>query len=251
MFPSYMRSSLLAKSKGHYSAAFGSKSHAELNHSTHGSSQLQQQTGKPQHRPVMVTCAASKWPTTSYNSLVNSISHTVIPVYDLVKRTYRGDVLDERSHLFTEPGMPFVPRTLKSNHESKLKNSRYYNPPRIKSCSQRVENKRLQHLEENKRLHRSTSAGILDTSQLCKSMMMDISVHTQDEKSDHRTQPLNISMNKDHMNWLKDQVNKEKIQVCESDQVKSIHTPEVHHGRHFSLCQDGQREAIKLETQRR
>ncbi|RUS76424.1 hypothetical protein EGW08_015815 [Elysia chlorotica] len=53
--------------------------------------------------------------------------------HDPTRSTYQGDVLEKRPYLFTEPERPFTPRTLKNNHQSRLKNSKNYNPPPTKS----------------------------------------------------------------------------------------------------------------------
>ena len=53
--------------------------------------------------------------------------------HDHKKITYQGDVLEKRPYLFTEPERPFTPRTLKNNHQSRLKSSKCYNPPPTKS----------------------------------------------------------------------------------------------------------------------
>ncbi|GFS17830.1 spermatogenesis-associated protein 7 [Elysia marginata] len=52
--------------------------------------------------------------------------------HDPTRITYQGDVLEKRPYLFTEPERPFTPRTLKNNHQSRLKNSKCYNPPPAK-----------------------------------------------------------------------------------------------------------------------
>ena len=54
---------------------------------------------------------------------------TQLKSHDQKRITYAGDILEKRSHKFTEPERPFTPRTNKTNHQSRLKGSKCYNPP--------------------------------------------------------------------------------------------------------------------------
>ncbi|GFN82835.1 spermatogenesis-associated protein 7 [Plakobranchus ocellatus] len=136
--------------------------------------------------------------------------------HDPTKITYQGDVLEKRPYLFTEPERPFTPRTLKNNHQSRLKSSKCYNPPPVKSSLQtklhadkhpqpapevrlaprprpRSNSKRLQQerdadgylLEQDSHGRRRDSFHGLGetmetTGQLSESMLMDITLQSRD-----------------------------------------------------------------------
>lgn len=161
---------------------------------------------------------------------------------DPAKVTYNGDVIEKRAHCFTEPAEPFTPRTLKTNHESRLKNSKCYNPPKrlssvkndvVHSASQSLVSeeasvgRRQPRPQPRQRIKSGRSddfGATMPTSQLSETMLMDITLqsrdgrHVQNEKG--QVPPLAISMDVDHLNWLQEQASKAQVRARNSNKFK-------------------------------
>lgn len=143
---SIMRSTLLEKSSSN-NATYGADSHTDpyqhqqMSTNTHETSPY---GALIYNQPTSVRSARSG------HSLISTPSRTAIATSLLVKRTCKADVLEKRPHLFTEPERPFTPRTLKKNTESRLKNSKCYNPPRNKSAK-KENNREIDNDNNNKK----------------------------------------------------------------------------------------------------
>ncbi|XP_076463488.1 spermatogenesis-associated protein 7-like [Babylonia areolata] len=156
--------------------------------------------------------------TASVVSHFSQVSRTTNPS----KVTYDGDVLDKHAHSFTEPRKPFTPRTLKSNRQSSLKQYKYYTPPPKKAQSSRGKSPDVGADERGGGTQVKSQRGSakdLDTTQtLTETMLMDMSLQSHDHRQsqgDSGVPRLNISMDKDHLSWVKDQA----ARVHSSDSV--------------------------------
>lgn len=140
-----------------------------------------------------------------------------------LKATYDGDILEKHAHVFKEP-KKFTPRTLKSNRESSLKKYKYYTPPKktqvtyedqvnteVKSESREVPQARP------RRKNREKGVDLGATETLTETKLMEMSLRSHDPRhptGDGNDVPrLDISMDKDHLNWLQDQASKAKIRA--------------------------------------
>lgn len=171
----------------------------------------------------------------SATSLVSNISQTS-RVSNPLKVTYSGDVLEKHCNSFTEP-KDFTPRTLKSNRESHLKRigNKYYTPPRkmqvtshdrvmVSEGDDKVfvdpgADKQNQFMTQAKsrsqQKEKSVQLGATET--LTETMLMDMSLQSHDARQSqgnaNAVPPLAISMDKDHLTWLKDQASKAQIRA--------------------------------------
>ncbi|ESO90179.1 hypothetical protein LOTGIDRAFT_233972 [Lottia gigantea] len=144
------------------------------------------------------------------------------------KSTYDGDVVDKHQHRFTEPNKPFTPRTLKSNRQSKLSQYKYYTPPKNKrpssSRSTRAENDTMVKTQESPRSPekprvkpRKSSVNQNDTF-TDTHMFESLQSHDfQNYKNPSDVPPLEITVDKDHKEWLEDQVDKAKQRLSDDD----------------------------------
>lgn len=207
----------------------------------------------------------------SGHSLASSCSHVADSVSMSNRRTCKGDVLERRPHLFTEPERPFTPRTLKNNSESRLKHSKCYNPPRSKGGSKREKNPENDSVESQRpqatpraRKHQKAKdvsdkdiQDTMKTAELSESMLMDITLRSRDEKyiqeKNHSVPPLDISVDKDHMNWLQEQASKAEARVRSSGRLKSsLYTDEEFHpGNRHHPVESGLDASVKVEKQRK
>ncbi|KAL8612840.1 hypothetical protein ACOMHN_038095 [Nucella lapillus] len=179
-----------------------------------------------QHRP------ASARSTTSLASNGTMTSRSSNPL----KVTYDGDVLTKHAHSFTEPHKPFTPRTLKTNRQSSLKRYKYYTPPPGKAHhSDRAaeepglyEDRRATEPPQAKPRRKSSQGGgggdLGRTKTLTETMLMDMSLqsHAPRGGSEVRGQGgevprLDISMDKDHLNWMQEQATRAHIRTHNSN----------------------------------
>lgn len=193
---------------------------------------------------------------------------------DPTKVTYNGDVIEKRAHCFTEAGKPFTPRTLKTNHESRLKNSKCYNPPKrprsaqngmMQSASQSSfssekfsrEGKPQPRPQPQPRQRAKPTTPeelgeTMPTSQLSESMLMDITLQSRDgrrlkgEKGE--VPPLAISMDVDHMNWIKEQASKAQVRARHSKMFKKNLAPRNGLDREDDEDPEGLSKSVRLET---
>lgn len=140
------------------------------------------------------------------------------------KGTYDGDLLQTRSHAFTEPEKPFTPRILKSTRSSKLTEYKYYNPlPKQKSSSMdktglseadstmnTTHTPKPRPRPRTKSPHNRTETPLTETSLMFETLQSrDFSKY--DDSKEEVVPRLDISLDKDHLSWLKEQASKAKI----------------------------------------
>ncbi|BFZ11557.1 hypothetical protein BsWGS_14595 [Bradybaena similaris] len=211
---SIMRSTLLEKSSRSNIATYGAEPHMSPYQHQQMSTNIHETSP---YGALIYNHPASVRSARSGHSLTSTPSRMAIATSLLVKRTCKADVLEKRPHLFTEPERPFTPRTLKKNTESRLKNSKCYNPPRNKSVKNEnnreidndnnnkkdkfqnyekdtvkgfekgvIKNKKQQSklrapppqkVDEHQEYELETTAG---TTKLSNSVLMDISLRSQD-----------------------------------------------------------------------
>ena len=161
----------------------------------------------------------------SNTSLASNFSQTSRST-NALKVTYDGDVLSKHAQSFTEPSKPFTPRTLKSNRESSLKRYKYYTPPSKKTLSfsnssdmvsreeTKVKEVVVPQAKPRQRSKRKEDLGATET--LTETMLMDMSLqsHHPRQQGDSSGVPrLDISMDKDHFNWMKEQATRAQIRA--------------------------------------
>ena len=149
---------------------------------------------------------------------------------NILKQTYDGDILNKHADKFNEPVKPFTPRTLKSNRESSLKRYKYYTPPpsRKSSSSHRKEEEegrmtmtmngnddmvlKKPAAKPRAKPRQPAPAELEATGTLSESMLMDMSMRSHGKQSsggENTPVPrLDITMDKDHMQWVKDQADR-------------------------------------------
>ncbi|XP_064600676.1 uncharacterized protein LOC135466856 isoform X2 [Liolophura sinensis] len=170
------------------------------------------ETGRPP-RPVSARSMGSTMSRTGIHTVAGKTS---------------GDVLEKRSHAFTEPDRPFTPRTLKSTRGSRLLEYKYYTPPK-KSSSKRDSSDKDALDSQTSPMHHTTptpkprkrapsAKNRLDITQDSENTLMYETLQTRDmsRARPDKTQmvpPLDISVDKDHMSWLQEQATKAQIRV--------------------------------------
>ena len=157
------------------------------------------------------------------------------------KGTYDGDVLDKHSQVFTEE-KPFTPRTLKTDRVSRLSQYKYYNKPPPKGPKaapppqQSVEPTETKPKEagpppkpkpRNRKLSDTREGNVTENS------LMFETLHTRDYSKfdsdrDERVPRLDISMDTDHMNWIKDQASKAQLRAKSGTLKSSIREDEAY-----------------------
>nr|KAG5704225.1 hypothetical protein BaRGS_012513 [Batillaria attramentaria] len=158
--------------------------------------------------------------TTSLASNTSQVSRNSNPL----KATYDGDILDKHAYVFKEPQKPFTPRTLKSNRESSLKRYKYYTPPKKSQVmyedEANTEAKREFREAPQARPRRKNRGDDVDlgaTDTLTETKLMEMSLRSHDPRhpgGDGNDVPrLDISMDKDHMNWIQEQASKAQIRA--------------------------------------
>uniref|UniRef100_A0A2C9KLV1 Uncharacterized protein n=4 Tax=Biomphalaria glabrata TaxID=6526 RepID=A0A2C9KLV1_BIOGL len=261
---SIMKATLTGQPGTSNKATYGSTSLNE-SHNLESSMLLKQggdtQMGSRSFRPVSARSTQSLRSARSGHSVTSLTSR--VSIHDPAKVTYQGDLLDKRPHLFTEPDRAFTPRTLKVNHESKLKNSKWYNPPRRSSSQSRasmentgskpssVRNKKSD-LSPRPNASNQDLQDAPETAHLSESMLMDITLQSRDGHQQHEGKgmvpPLAISMDQDHMNWLQEQASKAEVRARSQGKLRSsIHSDEDSQVQTLKSKNTDLRDAIKLE----
>lgn len=159
----------------------------------------------------------------SARSMASNVSRTMLQMQPK-KGTYDGDVLDKRSHVFTE-AKPFTPRTLKTDRKSRLSEYKYYNkvppktkpakaqdPPQTEDSAQEHENAqgRPKPKPRQPRLDRTREGPVTMNSLMFETLQTRDLSRGQDSPN-HDVPKLDISMDTDHMKWLKEQATKAKV----------------------------------------
>ncbi len=129
-----------------------------------------------------------------------------------------GDLLEMSAHRFTDE-KPFQPRTLRSNTQSKLSDFKYYTAPK-KRPSNTFEQSSSRNQTRTMSKMNSTSRGMTHTMRPETPMTLnstDLMNETLMSRNDFNAKtptgvpPLNISLDKDHMKWLKEQSQKAQV----------------------------------------
>ena len=168
----------------------------------------------------------------SHRSMASNVSRTTIQMQ--TKKGTDGDVLEKRSHVFTE-AKPFTPRTLKTDRRSRLSEYKYYNkiPPKTKATpldrnehqtqapkqEQVKPQERPQPKPRQQRLDR-TREGPVTMNSLMFETLQTRDFSKGQESPNHDVPKLDISMDTDHMKWLKDQATKSQSRE-KNDTLKS------------------------------
>ncbi|XP_046551856.1 LOW QUALITY PROTEIN: spermatogenesis-associated protein 7-like [Haliotis rubra] len=160
------------------------------------------------------------------------------------KEEPRCDLLQKRSHVFTEPEKPFTPRTLKSNRQSRLSEYKYYNPPPKKPSHRHDDmeqtSRQLMQTERDYRPKpKPRGTAVQDrtgTQTLSESQLMFETLQSRDfnrhQGEKDGVPKLDISVDKDHMNWLQEQASKAQIRMnngmkAPMDQIDETEQPAV------------------------
>ncbi|XP_046355876.2 spermatogenesis-associated protein 7-like [Haliotis rufescens] len=189
---------------------------------------------RPEKRPSSVRSTHSMLSNGSRTSLMGN-----------PKKATDGDLLQKRSHVFTEPEKPFTPRTLKSNRQSRLSEYKYYNPPPKKPSHRHddMEQTGRQAMQMTERECRPKpkprGTGTLNrtgTQTLSESQLMYETLQSRDfnrhQGEKDGVPKLDISVDKDHMNWLQEQASKAQIRMNNGmktpmDQIDETEQPPV------------------------
>lgn len=168
-------------------------------------------TGHP--RPVSARSSAR-----SVHSARYSMGGTAMPTKTISQKTYDGDVIDKHNHVFTQPEKPFTPRLLKSNRVSRIAQSKYYTaPPQKRETNESTNAKEVETTSSHpKPKAKPRKNAPLDKSGEMTDTLMFESLQSRDfsRYSDEREQVvprLDISLDKDNMNWIKEQAMKAEI----------------------------------------
>ena len=163
----------------------------------------------------------------SHRSVGSNVSRTIIQTQGK-KSTYDGDLLEKRSHVFTEE-KPFTPRTLKTDRKSRLSQYKYYNkpPPKgvnkgpqnegpaqpsgdVKVSQEKVTAKPVPQPRPRRGLDRTREGPVTMNS------LMFETLHSRDFSNDQKNPDvpkLDISMDTDHLKWIKEQASKAQVRA--------------------------------------
>ncbi len=164
----------------------------------------------------------------STHSMMSAGSRTSLTA-NTKKNEQDGDLLKKHSHVFTETEKPFTPRTLKSNRHSRLSEYKYYTAP-PKKQQQKDENmaqteRKMMDTEtsENRPKPKPKPRGSVNldktgTQTLTESQLIFETLQTRDSRhfrkgGNDRVPKLDISMDKDHMNWIQEQASKAELRM--------------------------------------
>lgn len=123
-----------------------------------------------------------------------------------------GDLLETKSHKYTEQ-KPFTPRTLKTKHSSKLSQFKYYTPAKKKPVQSES--------GPTKVLVSRSETPATDTSM---DIMMNETLMSRDfnrTRPKNGVPPLDISLDADHVKWLKEQTRRGHLRSTRSVMTRS------------------------------
>lgn len=193
-------------------------------HATHGSDPNQNPDAfSPYARVTRPRPSSAR----SHRSMASAVSRTMVQVPSK-KGTYDGDILEKRSQVFTEQ-KPFTPRTLKTDRKSRLSQYKYYNklPPKETKGrkqeavqEQTVEKKTEETVTESRpkpkprnRLDQTREGPVTMNSLMFETLhSRDFSKYDKEEQNSDIPK-LDISMDTDHLKWIKEQATKAKIRA--------------------------------------
>lgn len=172
-----------------------------------------------QERPMAEN---SKWLKT--RNVMTAVRAITAPTSSRGDKTYDGDLLEKRSHVFTEE-KPFTPRTLKTkNRTSRLSEYKYYTPPPQKRSGRKLKEDETQSEDTRKkeaptpkpRPRQSDKSPQRVDASMTDTLMFE-SLQSRDfsrfEDKEGLVPKLDISLDKDHMNWLQEQASKAQIRA--------------------------------------
>ncbi|XP_029643026.1 spermatogenesis-associated protein 7 homolog [Octopus sinensis] len=113
--------------------------------------------------------ASSNFPPSRQSQAFSSISRSMInsrKSSHLLMKDKPGDVLQSRTHVFTQPEKAFTPRILKTSKKSLLSECKYYNPPRLRKSKAESES---QKDKKEKHSDQSETSNYLDPESLTES----------------------------------------------------------------------------------
>lgn len=156
----------------------------------------------------------------SVQSARYGLERTAMPTKTVTQKTYDGDVIDKHNHVFTQPEKPFTPRLLKSNRVSRIAQSKYYtSPPQKRETSETTNTKTVESTTPTSKPRAKPRRNApLDKSGEMTDTLMFESLQSRDfsRYSDEKEQVvprLDISLDKDNMNWIKEQAMKAEIRA--------------------------------------
>lgn len=184
--------------------------HGGTSQSPYYSSRMGQTT---HHRPASARSSARSVHSARYN-----MDRTAMPTKTVTQKTYDGDVIEKHNHVFTQPEKPFTPRVLKSNRVSRIAQSKYYTaPPQKRETDESTNAKEATSPKPKPRAKPRMNAGMDKSGEMTDTLMFE-SLQSRDfsKYSDDREQVvprLDISLDKDNMNWIKEQAMKAEIRA--------------------------------------
>lgn len=146
------------------------------------------------------------------------MERTAMPTKTIAQKTYDGDVIEKHNHVFTQPEKPFTPRVLKSNRVSRIAQSKYYTaPPQSRETNESTNAKESKSPAPKPRAKPRMNVPVDKSGDLTDTLMYE-SLQSRDfsRYSDEREQVvprLDISLDKDNMNWIKEQALKAEIRA--------------------------------------
>lgn len=209
---------------------------------TQGRYDPQQTYSNAVHIPSQSVYAQHQRPSSarSHRSMGSAAGRTVIQG-TAKKGTFDGDVLQKHAQVFTEE-KPFTPRTLKTDRVSRLSQYKYYNKPPPKGpkaappVQQNVaasETKPKESAAPPKPKPRNRKLSDTQEGNVTENSLMFETLHTRDYSKfdsdrDERVPKLDISMDTDHMNWIKDQASKAQFRAKSGTLKSSIREDEAY-----------------------
>ncbi|XP_060569121.1 glutamic acid-rich protein-like isoform X2 [Ruditapes philippinarum] len=175
----------------------------------------------------------------SARSMGSAVSRTMVQV-PAKRGTYDGDLLEKRAQVFTEQ-KPFTPRTLKTDRKSRLSQYKYYNklpPKEDKTKKQEVpqeqttEKKQVEPTSESRpqpkprhtRLDRTREGPVTMNSLMFETLhSRDFSKYNDKNGQNSDIPKLDISMDTDHLKWIKDQASKASARANNDTMKSTVH----------------------------
>ncbi|XP_063428727.1 spermatogenesis-associated protein 7 homolog isoform X4 [Mytilus trossulus] len=191
--------------------------------------------------------ANSKWMKT--RNMMTAVRAVTAPISARKDKTYDGDLIEKRSQMFTEE-KPFTPRTLKTkNRSSRLSEYKYYTPPPQKRSGKKQEEedhetKKKETPAPKPRPRQSAKSPQRVDASMTDTLMFE-SLQSRDfsrfKDKEELVPKLDISLDKDHMNWLQEQQYRNTVRE-KSGTLRSsmgrIQEDEMMHSTEFDQTRD-------------